>query len=246
LIYGLGAISASTLDLLAFSPPGWGATLLAGLANSLIIALGAYSLGLVIGLCGAFGKLYGGEVIKDVLGIYTTIVRAVPELVLILFLFYAFTGMLNGLLLDWGYDRVVISPLLTGIAVLAVVQGAYSTEVLRGAILAVPKGQAEAALAYALPRRLVLWRIVLPQMIRHAIPGFSNNWLIMLKASALVSIIGLDDMVHRAGLAAASTRSPFTFYVAVALIYLALTTVSIFLLSRLEARYSLGVKKAQF
>ena len=111
---------------------------------------------------------------------------------------------------------------------------------------AVPRGQAEAALAFALTRRQVLWRIVLPQTVRHAIPGFANNWLIMIKASALVSIIGLDDMIHRAGLAAATTRAPFTFYMATALIYLALTSVSIFVLSRIEARYSLGVKKVQF
>jgi arginine/ornithine transport system permease protein len=95
-------------------------------------------------------------------------------------------------------------------------------------------------------RTQVLWRIVLPQMVRHAIPGFANNWLIMIKASALVSIIGLDDMVHRAGLAAASTRAPFTFYMAIALIYLTLTSVSIFALSRLERRFSLGVKKVEF
>ena len=138
---GLEALAASSLELLAFSPPGWGATLLAGLVYSVIIALGAYSLGLLIGLGGAFGKLYGGPILKDLLGVYTTIVRAVPELVLILFLFYAFTGMLNALLLDWGFDRVQISPLVTGIMVLGVVQGAYSTEVLRGAILAVPAGR---------------------------------------------------------------------------------------------------------
>ena len=83
-------------------------------------------------------------------------------------------------------------------------------------------------------------------MVRHAIPGFANNWLIMIKASALVSIIGLDDMIHRAGLAAATTRAPFTFYMATALIYLALTSVSILVLSRIEARYSLGVKRVQF
>ncbi len=125
--------------------------------------------------------------------------------------------------------------------------GAYLTETFRGAILAVPKGQAEAATGLCHDRGgQVLRRIVLPQMVRHAIPGFANNWLIMIKATALVSIIGLDDMVHRAGLAAAATRAPFTFYVAVALIYLTLTTVSILVLSRLEARYSLGVKKAQF
>lgn len=110
----------------------------------------------------------------------------------------------------------------------------------------VPKGQAEAGLAFAMSRTTVMRRIVLPQMVRHAIPGFANNWLIMIKASALVSIIGLDDMVHRAGLAAATTRAPFTFYMAVAMIYLTLTSVSIFLLSRLEARYSLGVKRVDF
>ena len=117
---GFEAIAAaSALDLLAFSPPGWGATLLAGLGNSVIIALGAYGLGFAIGLCGAFGKLYGGPVTKDLLAVYTTIVRAVPELVLILILFYAFTGLLNQALLSWGMDRVQISPIITGIVVWA-------------------------------------------------------------------------------------------------------------------------------
>ena len=116
----------------------------------------------------------------------------------------------------------------------------------RGAILAIPKGQLEAALAYGLSRPKIIRRIMLPQMVRHAIPGFANNWLIMIKASALVSIIGLDDMIHRAGLAAASTRAPFTFYMATALIYLALTSISILVLSRIEARYSLGVKRVEF
>ena len=96
------------------------------------------------------------------------------------------------------------------------IYGAYLTETFRGAILAVPRGQIEAAQAFGMSRAQVLWRIVLPQMVRHAIPGFANNWLVMVKATALVSIIGLDDMVHRAGLAAAATREPFTFYMAIA------------------------------
>jgi arginine/ornithine transport system permease protein len=124
--------------------------------------------------------------------------------------------------------------------------GAYLTETFRGAILAIPKGQSEAALAFGMRRMQVLRRIVLPQMVRHAIPGFSNNWLVMVKATAIISIIGLDDMVHRANLASAATREPFTFYALIALIYLAITTVSIFALSRLEKRFSLGVKKVAF
>ena len=102
----------SPLELLGLGDCGWGATLLWGLENSVIIAIGAYALGFSIGIGGAFGKLYGGPILKDLLATYTTIVRAVPELVLILFLFYAFTGLLNQALLSWGYPRVQISPII--------------------------------------------------------------------------------------------------------------------------------------
>jgi arginine/ornithine transport system permease protein len=104
----------------------------------------------------------------------------------------------------------------------------------------------EAAQAFGMTRGQALRRVLLPQMVRHAIPGFANNWLVMVKATALVSIIGLDDMLHRANMAAAATREPFTFYALIALIYLAITTVSIALLTLLERRYSLGVKKVAF
>lgn len=234
MIFGLGAVSASTLDLLAFSPPGWGATLLAGLLNSVIIALGAYSLGLLIGLGGAFGKLYGGEILRDILGIYTTIVRAVPELVLILFLFYAFTGMLNSVLLSWGYDRVVISPLLTGIAVLGVVQGAYSTEVLRGAILAVPAGQIEAARAMGMPRLTLARRITLPLMASNAIPGLANLWLNATKDTALLAVIGFSELTQATKQAASTTKAFFTFFLAAMVLYLCITLLSTWLIGKLE------------
>ncbi len=230
----IGAISASALDLLAFSPPGWGATLLWGLKNSIIIALGAYSLGLVIGLCGAFGKLYGGEIIKDLFGIYTTIVRAVPELVLILFLFYAFTGMLNALLIDWGFDRVQINPLITGILVLGIVQGAYSTEVLRGAILGVPDGQIEAARAMGMPRATLARRITLPLMTANAIPGLANLWLNATKDTALLAVIGFSELTQATKQAASTTKAFFTFFLAAMALYLAISLISTYLIGRLE------------
>ena len=231
---GSGALAASTLELLAYSPPGWGATLLAGLANSMIIAAGAYALGLLIGLGGAFGKLYGGEIVKDLLGVYTTLVRAVPELVLILFLFYAFTGMLNALLLDWGLDRVQISPLIVGIAVLGIVQGAYSTEVLRGAILAVPAGQIEAARAMGMPRGTLAWRITLPLMSANAIPGLANLWLNATKDTALLAVIGFSELTQATKQAASTTKAFFTFFLAAMLLYLAITLISTFLIDRIE------------
>lgn len=227
-------VAASALELLAFSPPGWGATLLAGMLNSIIIALGAYSLGLMIGLAGAFGKLYGGEVIKDLLGVYTTIVRAVPELVLILFLFYAFTGMLNGLLVDWGYDRVQISPLVTGILVLAVVQGAYSTEVLRGAILAVPAGQIEAARAMGMSRGVLARRITLPLMTANAIPGLANLWLNATKDTALLAVIGFAELTQATKQAASTTKAFFTFFLAAMVLYLIISLISTWLIGRIE------------
>jgi len=225
---------ASTLDLLAFSPPGWGATLLKGLGNSIIIALGAYGLGFAIGIGGAFGKLYGGPVLKDLLGVYTTIVRAVPELVLILILFYAFTGVLNQILVGIGLDRIVISPIVTGIVVLGVVQGAYQTEVLRGGILAVPSGQIEAARAMGMPRGKLARRITLPLATSNALPGLANLWLNATKDTALLAVIGFSELTQATKQAASTTKAFFTFFFAAIVLYLILSLVSTWAIGRIE------------
>jgi polar amino acid transport system permease protein len=231
----IGAITlASTLDLLAYSPPGWGATLLKGLLNSVVIALGAYGLGFLIGIGGAFGKLYGGPILKDILGVYTTIVRAVPELVLILILFYAFTGMLNELLLSLGLDRIQISPIVTGIAVLGIVQGAYQTEVLRGGILAVPAGQIEAAKAMGMPRGLLARRITLPLMASNALPGMANLWLNATKDTALLAVIGFSELTQATKQAASTTKAFFTFFFAAIVLYLAISLISTWAIGRIE------------
>jgi arginine/ornithine transport system permease protein len=225
---------------------GYLPAILGGLSLTLSVSAVSLAIACVFGLVGATAKLSSSRTARVAADIYTTLIRGIPELVLMLLIFYGGQIGLNKLGESQGWDYIEVPPFTAGVLTIGFIFGAYLTETFRGAILAVPKGQSEAALAFAMPRHLVLWRIVLPQMVRHAIPGFSNNWLIMIKASALVSIIGLDDMVHRAGLASATTRAPFTFYLAVALIYLILTSVSIFVLSRLEARYSLGVKKVEF
>jgi His/Glu/Gln/Arg/opine family amino acid ABC transporter permease subunit len=225
---------------------GYLPAILEGLGLTLRVSALSLAIACVFGLLGAIAKLSASRVARWSAHTYTTLIRGMPELVLMLLIFYGGQIAVNRLAEAQGWDYIDIPPFIAGVLTIGFIFGAYLTETFRGAILAVPKGQSEAALAYAMPPLLVWRRIVLPQMVRHAIPGFANNWLIMIKASALVSIIGLDDMVHRAGLAAASTRSPFTFYVAVALIYLTLTSVSIFVLSRLEKRFSLGVRQVQF
>jgi len=225
---------------------GYLPAILEGLGLTLRVSALSLAIACVFGLIGATAKLSGSRAVRWSAEIYTTLIRGMPELVLMLLIFYGGQIGINKLAEAQGWEYIDIPPFLAGVLTIGFIFGAYLTETFRGAILAVPKGQGEAGMAFAMTRLQVMQRIVFPQMVRHAIPGFANNWLIMIKASALVSIIGLDDMVHRAGLAAASTRAPFTFYVAVALIYLTLTSVSIFLLSRLELRYSMGVRKVQF
>ena len=225
---------------------GYLPAILEGLVSTLLVAASSLVVACAFGLAGAVAKLSGSRVARGVAEVYTTLIRGLPELVLMLFIFYGGQILLNEVAEARGWGYIDVPPFAAGVLTIGFIFGAYLTETFRGAILAIPKGQAEAAAAYGLPRSKVLRRIVLPQMVRHAIPGFSNNWLVMVKATALVSIIGLDDMVHRANLASAATREPFTFYAVVALIYLAVTTVSITVLSRVEARFSLGVRRVEF
>ena len=222
------------IELLSLSPPGWGGNLLRGLMNSLQIALGAYGLGLLIGLAGAYGKLYGGPILRDLLAVYTTVVRAVPELVLILILYYVGTDLINKASEAMGYGTVEISGVAAGIAVLGVVQGAYSTEVLRGAILAIPQGQIEAARAYGMSPGLMLRRITLPSMLPFAIPGLANLWLIATKDTALLAIVGFNELTQETRTASGQTKAYFTFFLAAGVLYLLLTLFSNQIISRIE------------
>jgi len=229
------------LDLLALSPPGWGGVLLAGFAASLQLAVGGYALGLLIGIGGAFGKLYGGPILRDLLEVYTTVIRAVPELVLILLLYYAGTDAVNALLVMVGLPRVDISGLAAGIFVIGIVQGAYSTEVLRGAIKAVPPGQIEAARAYGMSPFKTLRRITLPAMLPYAIPGLSNLWLIATKDTALLAVVGFSELTLVTRQAAGSTKAYMLFYCAAGLMYLTLTLVSNQVIARIEKRARRGI-----
>nr|WP_200952403.1 ABC transporter permease subunit [Mesorhizobium sp. Root552] len=214
-----------------------------GLLSSVQIALGAYGLGLLIGIGGAYGRLYGGPVVRDLLGLYTTVVRAVPELVLILMLYFAGTDLVNRILIAFGHQPVDINGLVAGIGVLGIVQGAYSTEVLRGAILSIPQGQIEAARAYGMPPGLLLRRITLPAMLPFAIPGLANLWLIATKDTALLAIVGFNELTQTTRLAAGATKAYFTFFLAAGALYLALTLFSNVIIARVERWARCGTPK---
>jgi arginine/ornithine transport system permease protein len=225
---------------------GYLPAILGGLVTSLQVAAISLAIACVFGLAGAAAKLSNSRFARGIVDVYTTLIRGVPELALMLMVFYGGQTLVNYIVQKAGGEYVEVPAFTAGVLTIGFVFGAYMTETFRGAILAIPKGQMEAAASIGMTRSQVLFRITLPQMVRHAIPGFTNNWLIMIKATALVSIIGLDDMMQRAGLAAAATRQPLDFYLAAAAIYLAVTTISILLLSRVEKRFSLGVRKVEF
>jgi len=230
----------NALELLALSPPGWGGNLLRGLWSTFQIALGAYALGLALGLFGAFGKIYGGLVLRGALTVYTTVIRAVPELVLILLLYYLGTDLLNMALTSMGFERMDISGLWAGIYVIGFVQGAYSTEVLRGAFLAVPFGQIEAARAIGMSAFKSHWRIILPAMIPFALPGLANLWLIATKETALLAVVGFSELALETKQAAGATKSYFMFYMAAAVLYLALSLASTGVFALIERHFRRG------
>ena len=221
-------------------------SLIEGAAVTLGVALSSLVVAVVLGLAGALAKLSRSRVARVVAGTYTTLIRGVPDLVLMLLVFYGGQLGINTLAPMLGHqDYIDIDPFVAGALTIGFIFGAYLTEAFRGAFLAVPPGQREAGLAYGMNTRQVLWRITLPQMLRHALPGLSNNWLVLIKSTAIVSVIGLSDLMTRGQQAAGNTREPFSFYLAVALIYLVFTSVSELGFSWASKRLAIGVKEGR-
>jgi polar amino acid transport system permease protein len=230
-------------EVLALGPTGYGDELLWGAAVSVSIALLAYALGLMIGIAGAMGKLGGSTLTRSILSGYTTLVRAIPELVLILILYYAGTATLNRLLEQSGFEAIAINGFTAAVLVLGFVQGAYATEVLRAAIQAVPSGQIEAARAYGMSPWLTFRRITLPAMLPFAIPGLANLWLIVTKDTALIAVVGYTELALATRQAAGNTKLYLTFFFAAGLIYLLITLISQKGFAILERRVRRGQRR---
>jgi len=219
--------------------------LLHGAALTLAVAVVSLLLAVLLGLAGALAKLSGSAFWRRAAGLYTSVIRGVPDLVLMLLIFFGGQMLVNTLAERLGIGFVDIDPFAAGSATLGFIFGAYFTETFRGAMLAIPAGQSEAARAFGMSAWTVFRRITAPQMVRLALPSFTNNWLVLVKSTALVSVIGLNDMMQQAGQAAGATREPFTFYLAVGALYLAITSVSVLALRALERRASAGVAVAR-
>lgn len=224
---------------------GYGPQLLAGTWETIKLAILSLIVAVILGLIAASAKLSKNRLARFFAALYTTLIRGIPDLVLLLLIFFSMQIYLNALTDTLRLPYIDIEPFSAGVLTLGFIYGAYFTETFRGAFMAIPAGQAEAAMAYGFTRWQVFSRIQFPQMMRHAIPGLGNNWQVLLKATALVSLIGLNDLVKVAQNAGNVTFKVFLFISVTGLIYLALTTVSNAVLYLLEKRYSVGVKRAE-
>jgi His/Glu/Gln/Arg/opine family amino acid ABC transporter permease subunit len=232
---------------LAWGDSGYGDEFVEGVATTLFISVSGYAIGASIGMLGAWAKLCHVKALNRAGEVYTTVVRSLPELLLIFLVYYAGTRALVSLLVLLGLadQSIEINPFAAVISALGLIYGAYLTDVLRGGIQAVPKGQIEAAKAFGMhgPKRFL--RIIFPQMIRYAIPGLGNQWLNITKDSALVSAVAqVSDVMSVGRSAANTTHHPIFYYGAAAVVFMVVSGVSMFFIARLEKRANRGVRRA--
>ena len=225
---------------------GYGWLLLDGLVLTLGVAIASMLGALALGLLAALGKLFAPRAGKVLIEVYTTFVRGVPELVLLLLIYYGLPTLVQNTAAKAGYDlSLSINPFVAGIGTLTVIYAAFACEVFRAAYLALPPGQREAAYALGLNPVITFRKVELPQMMRYVLPGLGNVWMVLVKATALISIIQLPELMRNADIAARSTRQPFTFFFAACLLYLAITAISMLGQARLERWAARGTTEAR-
>jgi His/Glu/Gln/Arg/opine family amino acid ABC transporter permease subunit len=223
---------------------GYGWMLWDGLQVTLLVGICSLAVGLLLGLLGAWGKLSKSRVAQGIANTYTTIVRGVPELILLLLVYYGTPTLIQTVLSSMGHDIIIdINPFIAGVATLGFIYGAFATEVFRGAFQAIAPGQIEAARAIGMNRALIFRRILLPQVWRYALPGLGNVWMVLVKATALVSVIQLPELMRNADIAARAVKLPFTFFFVASLIYLGITIVSTIAQHRAETWANRGVRR---
>lgn len=231
--------------VLGFGAAGWGAALLQAAMMTLAVALTGYAFGLLAGSFVAWAKIKGGILPRLVADAYTTVLRGIPDILVIYLFYFGSSAVLTPLAALFGFSGFFSLPgFMAGALAIGLVSGAYQAEVMRGAYRAVSPGEIEAAIACGMSPMTTFRRIVAPLVLRHALPGLGNVWQLVLKESALVSVTGLVEILRQAQIGAGSTGQPFTFFFAAAVLYLAISSFSAFLLRLVERRVAVGVRRA--
>lgn len=241
----MDASGTSLIGLMNFGPDGWGPRFLEGVIVTIQVSAAAYALSLIFGLIGASAKLSHSKTARGIADLYTTLVRALPELLLLLLIYFSGADAIKFFLslISDDFEDVEINPFAAAVAALGFIGGAYMTEVMRGAILSIPPGQIEAAKACGMSRFLTLRRVILPQMLRYALPGMGNLWLSATKDSSLISILGnTQDLLFMGYRAASMTKHYGFFYLVAASLFLLITIVSMIAIRMIETRVNRGYR----
>jgi len=229
------------MELLAYGDTGWGDELFFATLMTIAVALAALLIGFVLAAIFTAFKLSKNKILNLIGGIYTTVFRGVPELLVIYLFFFGGSGAVMYVAKIFGYDGYIeVNAFITGAISIGIISGAYSTEVFRGAISSIHKGQFEASEVLGFKKKIYYYKIIIPQMLRLALPNISNVWQITLKDTSLISVTGLVEIMRQSYVAAGSTRDPLFFYSFAAVLYLFLTFLSLQLFNKLEKNYSRG------
>jgi octopine/nopaline transport system permease protein len=232
------------LDIVNFLQGGWAVSMLLAAGMTIVVAITGFISGACVGVLGAWAKIQGGTITRGLADAYTTVLRGIPDLLVIYLFYFGSSALLTPIGQFFGATGFISLPgFLAGTIAIAVVSGAYQTEVFRGAFQAVSKGEIEAATAAGMTRWLKFRRIVGPLVLRYALPGMGNVWQLVLKETALISVTGLVEILRQAQIGAGSTRQPFLFFMAAALLYMAISGLSGLILAKAEQRSMRGMRR---
>ena len=236
---------ADYVELMGFGPKGWGLLMAQATLMTILVSATAFALGSVLGALVAWARIAGNRLLRLAADVYTTVLRGVPDLLVIFLLYFGGSQALTAVAHFLGAKGFVgVNSFAAGAIAVGIISGAYQGEIFRGAYGAIAGGELEAGRAVGMSRRLLFRRIIVPQTLRYAIPGLGNVWQLALKESALISVVGLTEILRQAQVGAGSTRQPFAFFITAAALYLVLSTVSGWGFRRAEAAAMRGVRRA--
>ena len=229
------------MEFLYFGNTGWGDELFLAMLMTIAVAVAAILIGFLLAAIFTTFKLSKNKILNLIGGFYTTVFRGVPELLVIYLFFFGGSGAVMYVAKIFGYDGYIeVNAFITGAISIGIISGAYSTEVFRGAIKSIHKGQFEASEVLGFKKKIYYYKIIIPQMLRLALPNISNVWQITLKDTSLISVTGLVEIMRQSYIAAGSTRDPLFFYSFAAILYLFLTFLSMKLFNKLEKNFNKG------
>jgi len=233
------------VELMGFGPKGWGLLMAQATLMTILVSATAFALGSVLGALVAWARIAGNRLVRLAADVYTTVLRGVPDLLVIFLLYFGGSQALTAVAHFLGAKGFVgVNSFAAGAIAVGIISGAYQGEIFRGAFQAIARGELEAARSVGMPRLLLFRRIIAPQALRFAIPGLGNVWQLALKESALISVVGLTELLRQAQVGAGSTRQPFEFFITAAVLYLLLSTFSGMAFQRAELVAMRGVRRS--